>query len=229
MKKISILLVITILFNTLLILPSNAAMITSKESLIQSEIEQRSSELSASIRTQLIEQNALDHFDVYWNILYPEIVSSTYSKYNIRGENALNAYAVAEFGAVLSYIEPNTDCEVVVTYLDYNNSYYYVLGGQSFSCWNIISDIGTYATGLISTLQPLSYVLSIASYANSLALNQIRDADGYARVINVRDPLDNTRSSVVTGWDTYDVVEITTYMEDPDLTLLPEYNPFEHD
>lgn len=197
----------------------------SKERIIQEEIELRENAVFASVKAQLEAQNALDHLEYYEAILRPEIEMAVRAKYGAV-QNSTNSNTSYPYGAVMTYFDELTRCYIVETYLDFNNSYYYVLGGSPFSPKSILED---FAANILSLISPLfGTALAFGTSCNSLARGQILQAGGYARIINVESKRDYATSSVVCGWENYpNISDPGQYASDLEIFALPEHNPFE--
>lgn len=76
---------------------------------------------------------------IYEEILGPEIEMSIMAKHGI---SLCDANYYAPYGGVVTYTK--SDCDVAITYLDYDNSYYYVLDHYSFKVSSIIQALMGY-------------------------------------------------------------------------------------
>ena len=109
---------------------------------IQKEIQLEKQEVFQIVYEQLKEQDALSHMNIYKDILGAEIESTVYSQYvskeNNRAATSSTRYNFT-YGGSMAY--NRTEGSVASTYLDYDNSYYYVLGSGSCVARTIIEAI----------------------------------------------------------------------------------------
>ena len=103
------------------------------QSQIEIEIQAEKERVFSEVYRQLEIQNAVSHMSIYEEILGPEIEMSVLAKHGIGTYNA--NYSVP-YGGVVTYTKYN--CDVSITYLDYNNSYYCILDKYSFKVSSVI-------------------------------------------------------------------------------------------
>lgn len=87
------------------------------QSQIEIEIQAEKERVFSEVYRQLEIQNAVSHMSIYEEILGPEIEMSVLAKHGI---GTYNANYSAPYGGVVTYTKYN--CDVSITYLDYNNS-----------------------------------------------------------------------------------------------------------
>lgn len=175
------------------------------ESDIQNEIEIARKE----IYRQLEEQDALILMEVYEDIIYPQIEKQIRAEY--RGEvnpfiEERASYYYAPKGGMVTYLTPISGykpTEVAVTCLDRDKSYDYFLNKYSFSLSSVLSTI----LGYIPDLGDVSgMILDIKGIADSLAISNVKNADGCAQIINTYSREWGTKASLLTGWsDRYNI------------------------
>lgn len=188
----------------------------------------KKSRIFDNVYRQLEVQDAVSLFETYKEILSPSIEMSVREKYNVAADRP-NTYAndtytyYAPDGGVATYVS-QLGAEVAVTCLDYNNSYYYVLGGGSFQVETIIETILGFLPDWGNVFGGIFAFNSVADY---FARQDIIEAGGYAKIMNVYDPVSMDQGSVVMGWDTYPRLYIYDSDGAPEFTYFPEYNPFE--
>ena len=197
------------------------------------EIERLKSAEMASIYEQLVAQDAVDMLSDYENIITVDITNYVLRKNNMleEGENVIQAnlsYTFVHGGTIQNVAMSGKNA--ISTYYDFDDSYYYILKKNSlFSISNIV-------TSILGFNPYLGTIFSAASlmntYCSSSAYDNVLEADGYAKIINLRHPVTVDASSVMTGW--YDYPNASTYAYNGDSSTLsyrafPERNPFEED
>jgi hypothetical protein len=195
------------------------------ESKIQSEIQAREQEQLASVYDQLKAQDALKFYKLYSEIINQQIKGEVQSEYGItQGTRAQHRYNCAH-GAAVTYHEPNSNCDVGVTY-DRSNSYYYILNGRDFTCESILNDIiGSQFPQLLCT-KVFAGIFAFASFANSISMGSISKADGFANIINTYDCLDGTHASVVLGWNNHTYITVPSGATNERLSIFNEHDPW---
>lgn len=197
------------------------------------EIEALKAAEMASIYEQLVAQDAVDMLSDYENIITVDITNYVLRKNNIleEGENVVQANLSYEFihGGTVQNVAMSGK-HAISTYYDFDDSYYYILKKNSFFS---ISNIVTTILGFNPYLGTIFSAASLMNtYCSSSAYNNVLEADGYAKIINLRHPVTVDASSVMTGW--YDYPYASTYAYNGDSSTLsyrafPERNPFEED
>lgn len=247
MKKIlSLLLVITLMFTA--IVPAYASeekTIKSNQSCdisklvpdgtsqgIIDEMERIKAREMASIYEQLVMQGAEDMLSEYEEMITYDIINGVLREHNLTNSNqdiinANKSYKLPNGGSVQNITVSGR--YAISTYYDFDDSYYFVLSSLSFKISDIVTAILGYSP-YVGTI--FSAVSTITSIKTSTAADNIKEADGYAKVTNLRHPETGDPSSIVTGW--YDYPYGSTYAYNGDTTNLkkvafPVNNPFEND
>lgn len=186
-KVLSIGLTMTLVL-TLIATPVSAAEIKPhkiKDSVLESAIQLKKDEVFANVYKQLEAQDATVLFDVYKEILSPQIeeeVRFSFGNTTLSASDPVDHGSQAlPYGGLVTYLTTVSSdyqpTEVAVTYLDYDNSYYFVLSRSSFTIKSILTDILGYVPylGSISSL-----LVSFNSYSTSASNSAIMSAGGYA-------------------------------------------------
>lgn len=163
------------------------------EKQILAEIQSEEARIFDEVYMQLKAQGALGLMDIYKEILKPEIEQSVRQQYGVNLPALQSTTSSFTYGGTVAYKQ--SGATVLNTYLDYDNSYYYVLSMDSSTVGSIVQQIlgyipkwGTVFSGLFS----------INSIYSASAKKSIRDAGGYAMIMNVDSAVE--KGSVVIGW-----------------------------
>lgn len=170
---------------------------------IQNEIEMEKQEVFQSVYEQLEKQHALSHLDIYKDILSESIESKIYAKYAAESPSRVTAGStryVFTYGGAMAYDKASG--HVTTTYLDYDNSYYYVLSGGSCIAKTIIEAI---AGSLPNWGYVFTALFALTTIVSNSAKTSIKNANGYAYIISVKGN-DGSTSSVLLGWSSYPYV-----------------------
>lgn len=180
--------------------------IVSRE-VFQAEVEKRLDEYMKDIIPQLEAQNALEEYDDFREIFYPDIELAVAMRFEeagivIEGTEALTtafnpntAYFNFPYGGTIKYND--TTNYVLKTCLDYDNSYYYILSSVSqVSAAPIVQEILGYLPwgGLYSAL------FTLQTMVDNLARNSVFNAGGYAMITTKQNLTTGNKVSVLTGW-----------------------------
>lgn len=198
---------------------STFAASSSTQSQIEAEIQSEKNRVFSEVYRQLEAQNALSHMAIYEEILGPEIEMSVMAKHGI---SLCDANYYAPYGGVVTYTK--SDCDVAITYLDYDNSYYYVLDHYSFKVSSIIQALMGYIPGVGGIF---SGIFSLQSIVDSTACTSIKNCQGYAQIMNVYNRNDSSTSSFVSGWRNHSTMIIPSGATNSYANLFPQHNPFE--
>ena len=188
------------------------------QSQIEIEIQAEKERVFSEVYRQLEIQNAISHMSIYEEILGPEIEMSVLAKHGI---GTYNANYSAPYGGVVTYTKYN--CDVSITYLDYDNSYYYILDKYSFKVSSVIQAILGYVPVVGGIF---SGIFSITSFVDAAACNSIKNSQGFAMIMNVYNRSDTTTSSVVSGWDNHPTMIIPSGSTNAYANSFPRHNPF---
>lgn len=150
-----------------------------------------------AIYGQLESQDSLDSLAIH-----EYIYLTTNPPISIYGSDDEYTQVYAPYGGSMQYItrESTTKAkiEVGIDYMDYDNSYYYVLSQQEIN----VSDVLLMIWGYIPYVGTLASMISNAqAVINSAAATSIKNAGGYAQIVTEAHS-DGTTSSVV-GWSRY--------------------------
>lgn len=112
--------------------------------------------------------------------------------------------------------------EVGDLFLDYDNSYYYVLDSLTFSPGDAIIEILGYIPVVGDFVSPF---ITAQGMVTSSAAQDIIDAGGYAYIHTIRDPYSGDEASLVLGWDSYPYAKIYN-AESVQSTRFEKHDPF---
>lgn len=189
---------------------------------IQEEMEIEKQKTYADIYKQLEEQGATSHFQYYKDAVDDEIEFAIREKYDLNHvtTRASMEAKTAKYGATLAY-NAQLNATVLKTYMDYDNSYYYILSTGSFVIKTVLEAIlgavpkwGTAFTALFS----------LRTIVNEMGKDSVKKAKGYALVMNVKSAMES--SSILMGWNTYPKVPAVTNATGIKYKALPKHNPF---
>ena len=197
-----------------------ASMISSVSAVGVSEIDAIDSVTKRGIQEQLEAQDALEMLDIHEYIYWT--TNPSFVPYGSEDEYT-NIYA--PYGGLMEYQTRvnGSRVNVVNTYLDRNNSFYFVLEQQEIGIGDVIIAIA----GYIPVVGPLASTIANAqAIVNSATATSIKNAGGYAQ-ITVTEYIDGTTSSVG-GWTRYPYMylyDLNAY--DIRTTVFEEHDPFE--
>ena len=168
---------------------------------IEQEIEMRKQEIYDIVYPQLVAQNATELMSVYEAILYPEAEAEIRAAYGSRSvSRAVTSYNVGPYGGMVQYKFDSPDgsvTDVVSVGLDYDNSYYYILSSNSFSLKPILESI----VGFIPHVGAFASVLfTMNSIISGRAMESVKEAGGYAKIISTYNSPSGAKASVLMGW-----------------------------
>lgn len=168
---------------------------------IQNEIQAKTDLIMDDVYRQLEEQDALELLDVYKEILEPQIHCEVLTQHGVMPMSA-KTYNLKN-GGVITYLatfDEYQPTEVVVTCLDRDRAYDFILQQLSFSAGDIIEVI----LGHIPYVSDISdFLFNLDSYCGTAAITSITKSNGYAQVINTYSREFDTSASVVIGWSTH--------------------------
>lgn len=174
------------------------------------------------IYEQLEDQDALDVLDVHeyvYSTTNPVPVIVPYGS----DDEYTNKYA--PFGGMMEYqtLVGGRRVGIANTYLDFDDSYYYVLGQLEVNIGDIIIAI----CGYIPIVGPIaSTIANTKTIVNSAAATSIKNAKGYAQFTTTQYS-EGTASSVA-GWTRYPYMYLYDLSAfNINTTTFPENNPFE--
>ena len=165
-------------------------------------------DLRESIYLQLEAQDALHLYDDFVKVLIPNEGISLMAE---TGYDDIVDSWPAEYGGVLHYTVDYTYRgedgfkEYVISYMDYDNSYYYVLQETGFSFGDII-------VGLLGEIpyyfgDAISFAASTGSgYISIHSSESITNAHGFAKVVTIYDSISDTDASVASGWEDHTTI-----------------------
>lgn len=181
---------------------------------IETEISKTMDELMYEVGRQLKEQDALDHLSIYYDVLYPQVSSSIYSKYGVTPETAApTGYEDDVFdppnlhlpyGGIVSYrLNGN---KITVTCLSRYKTLLYVTN-HSYNT-SLFSTILNSIFAFLET--PLSLVSALVEgsvvITDAQAISKINAANGHAMFISTETT--DSATTVVLGWDTYNYYQV---------------------
>lgn len=169
---------------------------------ITNEIEEAKETEFKELYRQLEMQDALGLYDDYVEYLTEVITYEVMQKNNVvytatyRGR-----YDGYTHGATAGYVTSPGPVTTISTYLDYDDSYYYVLSltaSSKFVMGNIIASI----IGAVPNWgAPFTVLFQLKGIVTASGLNSIKNAGGYASIINMKSAME--QASYLRGWDTY--------------------------
>lgn len=173
------------------------------------------------IQEQLEEQNALEKLDIHeyiYRTTNPSLVPYGYD------DEYTNIYA--PYGGVMEYKTRlnRRDVNVANSYLDRDNTLYFVLGQQELGVGDVLLAI----VGYIPLVGPLASMVSNAKATiNSANATSIKNAGGYAQITMTQYVNDGT-TTTVSGWTRYPYM----YLYDPSASnirtqVFAKHDPFE--
>lgn len=134
------------------------------------------------------------------------------------------------YGGLVSYKDKGGNTYHEDLYLDFDDSYYFVLSRSKITIGEVVKQILTYIPDIGAIFSTLFFVETLVNQDECKA---IQDADGYAHIANstLTTPYgDEYSNSLVKGWDSYPTVTIdVNTVSEFCATPFQEYNPFEHD
>ena len=178
--------------------------------------------LEQAIYEQLAVQEKLDMFDVHLEI-HKSLNLSQIIPYGDEDEYT-NVHA--PHGGVLQYEKwrPSPSTYVAVTYLDFDDSYYYVLSTQELDVSDVVLSILGYIP-IVGTLAGM-YSDAVAVITAGTAAS-IKDADGCTQIVTSTGEYQG-ESTTVSGWARYPYMYLNEdYVTDIRSTVFEEHNPFE--
>lgn len=202
---------------------------SSVDAQIEQEIEMRKQEIYDIVYPQLVAQNATELMSVYEAILYPEAEAEIRASYESRSvSRAITSYNVGPYGGMVQYKFDSPDgsvTDVVSVGLDYDNSYYYILSSNSFSLKTIIESIvgfipyvGTFA----------SVIFTMNTVTSSLAMNSVKEAGGFAKIVSTYNSPSGAKASVLMGWtNRYNLSVTESNAYSIKITKFEYHNPWE--
>ena len=198
----------------------------STEEQIELEISEREEEVYRALYSQLAAQDALGLYEKFQAVLHDEIVAEVQMKYSdeVSEIAATTASRTFTYGGSITYHNPGLYADYSATYLDYDNSYYWVLNRNRFTCSDIIETILGYIPVVGSVFSGIFTILSIRDSQASAAITA---ADGYARILNLYDCASGEEASFIYGWTTYPTASVSNSMEDIRYTSFPQHDPWE--
>lgn len=134
------------------------------------------------------------------------------------------------YGGLVSYKDKGGYTYYEDLYLDFDDSYYFVLSRNKITIGEVVKQILTYIPTFGDIFSTLFFFETLV---NQNECQAILDADGYAHIANstLTTPYgDEYSNSFVRGWDSYPTVTIdVNTVSDFYVNPFQEYNPFEHD
>lgn len=174
-----------------------------------------------AIYSQLEKQGALDMYDIH-----EAIYTATTPSIIPFGSDDEYTNVYAPDGGTLEYNSKKGDKPMSVgnTYLDFDDSYYYILGKQEVGVEFVLEQI----IGRIPFVGTITSAVSTAKVlVDSNASVSIKNAGGYA-MISVTDSVAGV-STVVRGWSNYPYIYLyDIHATNINVTLSPKNNPFNH-
>lgn len=190
---------------------SNITTVEQTYVLSESEIQATVDSTMVNVYHQLEAQDALVLLDIYRQIVEQEIRSSVMVKdvgVTVKAipdaDSGERSYTLTNGGIVayLSEFDDYKPTEVVVTCMDRNRAYDYIL--EANSC--VIGDVARDALGYVPCIGGISsFLFSLETVANTSSLASVRNANGYAKIINTYSREFGTSASVLMGWDTHPI------------------------
>lgn len=181
-----------------------------------------------SVYEQLEAQGRLDFLEDYEEILLPEIEYKVKSKYScttdISSREATTKYTYWYGGTIANTTVSGKNA--LTTYLDRDNSYYYILDTFSYCVSPIVEAI---LGSLPEVGAAFTILFTLRTIATANLCNEIKEAGGYTKTLTLRHPVTRDYSSVLLAWDTYPTA--TTYAVDTSKEIyakkFPKYDPFD--
>ena len=197
------------------------------EAEIQKEIAEKQQEVMSNVYEQLEEQDRLDFFKDYEEILLPEIEAEVRNQYTSFSKSLARAvtkkYTYWYGGSIANTTVSGKNA--LCTYLDRNNSYYHILSSKSYTVSPIVEAI---LGSLPQFGAAFTIMFTLKTIANGKTCDEIRNSNGCTKTITLRDPVTRDYSSVLLAWDTYPTA--STYAVDESKKIqakeFPEYDPF---
>ena len=216
--------------------PSFAAEVETmqREAMIASEIEQKKQEIFSEVYRQLEEQDGLGMMEYYADILGARIEAQTYAKYGQQySPMSTNAHGEIENarGGLLTYVHKSGLVEVSESYMDKTATDEYIKGyNKTSSIINTIMNIGvsvgmeevaSYLQAKHTAVVVVALIYMIQS-ARAIPTERIEKCGGCAYVMNMYNPTENYKTSVVLAWETVPYITIETEgLRDIQITLYP--------
>ncbi|NME63614.1 hypothetical protein HF846_03245 [Clostridium cadaveris] len=215
-KLLSFFLVSTFFFTLIAPIPVKGAEISESkletvipvktEEEIEEEIKAELELARKDIYMQLEKQNALILMKTYEDIIYPSIEKEIRDKYannkmnNIIETRGSYSYYAPEGGMItyLSELDGYKPTEVVITCLNRNDSYDYLLLNKRFS----VNDVCNAILGYIPYIGSVTdIVMRIKALADQSSLDKVYKAGGCMKIISTYSREWGTKASILTGWN----------------------------
>ena len=194
------------------------------ESQILDKIEEEKATVFNEVHRQLEAQNMTHHMNSYIEILSPQIECSVRMKYdNSFGSDEIMANgAYIPYGGTVRYTKSGT--KFLQTYLDYDNTYYYVLSGSICVVKTVIETILGALPNWGSVFTALS---AMSTICDSISKYTVREAGGYGHITSMQ-MSDGSKSTVLLGWNNYPYAYGVSNASSTVITsAFPRYDPFD--
>ena len=192
-----------------------AAELKSEETIeeqIQAEIQARTEEMYTLVYGQLEAQNAVGMIDDFMEIFIPEIEFEVMQKYGmgiVPYSTNGNRIFTFTYGGMVHY-RTQSGNEIIAVYCDKEDTEAYIAKRDKVSVRDILLNVLSYVPEYGDYFDAIS---KLDAAVDAAVKQDIKDADGYARIISMHDS-DGKEVSTAFGWDTYptatysDTVEI---------------------
>lgn len=164
----------------------------------ESALEEKRDFVYEDVYRQLKEQNATDLFDIYKEILEPQIEAEVLADFGIQLQSS-NSY-VFNHGGYVTYLKPLSGykpTEVAVTCLDINGTNKYIYNMKKITMESILM-------AYLGEIPKVGAVLDILSLSTDLSdlssIGAVSAAGGYGEIINTHSYEFDEKASIFTGW-----------------------------